>query len=175
MQRVAILGRGGAGKSRAARDLGAVTGLPVVELDPLFWRPDLTPTPAEEWARVQRVLLLEPSWIIDGDLGPYDDLEPRLAAADTVLVLDFGLARCAWRALRRGRESREFWIWLALWRFRSRPVVLQAIRRSAPAAVVRVLRRPRDLARLLDGLASAAAASFPDAGVRADRGRCSGV
>lgn len=34
-----ILGRGGAGKSALARKLGEVTGLPVVELDALFWQP----------------------------------------------------------------------------------------------------------------------------------------
>jgi broad-specificity NMP kinase len=33
MQRVVILGRGGAGKSTFAKKLGATTGLPVVELD----------------------------------------------------------------------------------------------------------------------------------------------
>jgi adenylate kinase family enzyme len=38
MQRVVILGRGGAGKSRLTRQLGEITGLPVVELDKIFWR-----------------------------------------------------------------------------------------------------------------------------------------
>ena len=38
MNKVVILGRGGAGKSTLAVRLGAATGLPVVELDKHFWR-----------------------------------------------------------------------------------------------------------------------------------------
>jgi len=34
-----VLGRGGVGKSALARRLGTLTGLPVVELDTLFWKP----------------------------------------------------------------------------------------------------------------------------------------
>jgi hypothetical protein len=39
MQRVVILGSGGAGKSTFAEKLGRTTGLPVVELDKCFWQP----------------------------------------------------------------------------------------------------------------------------------------
>jgi dephospho-CoA kinase len=45
-RRVVILGRGGAGKSTFAARLGAVTGIPVIELDTVFWRADLTPDTA---------------------------------------------------------------------------------------------------------------------------------
>jgi hypothetical protein len=34
-------------------------------------------------------------WIMDGDLGSHDAPAARLGRADTVLVLDFSLARCA--------------------------------------------------------------------------------
>src|SRR6185312_14717291 len=40
IERVVILGSGGAGKTRLALALGECTGLPVVHLDPLFWRPN---------------------------------------------------------------------------------------------------------------------------------------
>ena len=43
MQRVVILGRGGAGKSTLARRLGELVGLPVIELDKHFWQPGLVP------------------------------------------------------------------------------------------------------------------------------------
>lgn len=36
VERVVVLGRGGAGKSTAAVELGCLTGLPVVELDKHF-------------------------------------------------------------------------------------------------------------------------------------------
>lgn len=53
MQRVVILGRGAAGKSTLARQLGEFTGLPVVELAKLFWRPGLTATQRDEWTTLQ--------------------------------------------------------------------------------------------------------------------------
>ena len=37
-----VVGPGAAGKSTLAACLGEITGLPVIELDKLFWRPDLT-------------------------------------------------------------------------------------------------------------------------------------
>jgi adenylate kinase family enzyme len=109
MQRVAILGRGGAGKSVLARQLGERTRVPVIELDAAFWRPGPVPAPEGEWTAAHQELISGPRWIIDGDLGPYDTgLAARLAAADRVIVLDFGFARCAWRSLRRPAQVRRF-------------------------------------------------------------------
>lgn len=82
-------------------------------------------------------------WVADGDLGPYDDLAARLPAADTVVLLDFSLARCAYRALRRGRERADFWRWVVDYRRRWWPAVLTAARRHAPHAELVVLGRPR--------------------------------
>jgi adenylate kinase family enzyme len=144
--RVVVLGRGGAGKSTVARQLAETTGLPLVELDKVFWRPDLTPTPRAEWIDEQRRLIAEDRWIMDGDLGPYDAPEVRLNEADTVIVLDFSLARCAWRALRRSRERWDFWRWVITYR-RHVPQLMAAV--DASNAAVHVFRSPRALARFL--------------------------
>ncbi len=85
---------------------------------------------------------------MDGDLGQYDVLGPRLVAADTVLVLDFSLVRCIWRAARRSRERADFWWWVLWWRYRSRPALLQAVATYAPTADLRIVRNPRALQRL---------------------------
>ena len=104
MKRVIVVGPGAAGKSTLAARLGEITRLPVIELDTLFWRPGLAPTPREEWAAIQRQLAAQESWIMDGDLGPYDVLDIRLQAADAIVFLDFSPLRCAWRAIRRSPE-----------------------------------------------------------------------
>ena len=39
MRRIMIIGCGGAGKSTLARQLGGITGLPVVHLDQIWWSP----------------------------------------------------------------------------------------------------------------------------------------
>ncbi len=150
MRRVVVLGRGAAGNSTLAARLGAATGIPVVELDALFWRPDLTPTPPAEWAAVQRELVARPAWIADGDLGPYDVLDVRLAAADTVVLLDFPLLRCAWRAVRRSRERSDFWRWVVTYRRRWRPLIRTRIEAVAPTADLHVLRSPRAVRGFLD-------------------------
>jgi adenylate kinase family enzyme len=142
VERVVILGRGAAGKTTAAKELGRITGLPVVELDEHFWSAELRPTPPAAWSRQQHHLAAANCWIMDGDLGPYDVLAPRLKRADTVFVLDFGLVRCAWRAARRSREHRDFWWWLLTWRHRPRRAVLHAIARYAEGADVWVITSP---------------------------------
>jgi adenylate kinase family enzyme len=150
MKRVVILGRGAAGKTVLAARLGQITGLPVVELDKQFWKPGLYATHPAEWARAQSELARREAWIMDGDLGPYDTaLGARLAAADTVIVLDLSLVRCAWRAARRSRENAEFWRWLLSYRRRSLPPTRRAIADHAASADVHVLASPRAVRRFL--------------------------
>ena len=152
MERVVVFGRGGAGKSVLARELGTATGLPVVELDKEFWSADLEPLAPQEWARRLAILAAQPRWIMDGDLGPYDVVEPRLRRADRVVVLDLPLWLCAWRARRRGPERRDFWEWTIRWRRHSRPGLLRAVSELAPQAEVVILRNRRSVRRWLAAL-----------------------
>jgi adenylate kinase family enzyme len=157
VKRVVVLGRGGAGKTVLARRLGEISGLPVVELDALFWQPGLGPAAPGPWAARQRELTERGTWIIDGDLGPYDDaLDVRLRAADTVVVLDFSFVRCAWRTIRRGRERADYWRWV--WTYRRRlPRLMRAIGVHAGNADVHVLRNPGMVRRFTAGLEATAA------------------
>ena len=159
MKRVVILGRGASGKSTLARRLGEITGLPVIELDKVFWQPDLAATPRDQWVVVQEKLVAQDGcfqdgcfkdgWIMDGDLGPYDVAEVRLRAADTIIFLDFSLLRCAWRAVLRSRERANFWRWLMAYRSQSRPALMQAVADYAPTAALRVFRAPGALTRFV--------------------------
>jgi adenylate kinase family enzyme len=155
VQRIVILGRGASGKSALADQLGALTGVPVVHLDDLFWRDGLLPTPPAAWVAMQEQLVRRPAWIADGDLGPYDVLEVRLRAADTVVLLDLSLARCAWRAVRRSRERADFWRWVWTYRRRWRPRILAAVGMFAPGADLHVLRTPRAVRRFLASVGAA--------------------
>jgi hypothetical protein len=149
MERVVVLGRGAAGKSTASVRLGQLTGLPVIELDKLFWLPGLAARSADDWLQAQGELAAAGEWIMDGDLGSYDALAPRLGRADTAVILDVSLVRCAWRAARRSRERADFWWWLLTWRRHSRPTVLEAVARYAPHADLHVLRTLRALRHFL--------------------------
>ncbi|HLH27329.1 MAG TPA: hypothetical protein VKW77_00355 [Acidimicrobiales bacterium] len=156
MERVVVLGPGGAGKSAFARRLGQAAGLPVVELDALFWSPDLVPTPQHRWSELQHQLVQGPRGILDGDLGPYDVVGPRLRAADTVIVLDTPRWRCTVRALRRSRQRADFWRWLWGWRRHAWPIVRAAIAADAGGADVLIVRGQRARRRLLADAAATA-------------------
>jgi adenylate kinase family enzyme len=149
MKRVVIVGPGASGKSTLAVQLGKVTGLTVIELDTVFWQPGLVAPSRDEWVKVQQRLVDLNEWILDGDLGQYDAIEVRLRAADTIIFLDFSLARCAWRAIQRSRERADFWIWLLRYRRESRPRLMEAIAAHAATAAVHVLRNPKAVRRFL--------------------------
>ena len=93
MERVMIIGCGGAGKSTLARKLGKKTGLPVVHLDQIWWGPG-------NWQHMEReafdAVLMEnmekPRWIMDGNYNR--TVELRLEHCDTVIYLDFSRLAC---------------------------------------------------------------------------------
>jgi adenylate kinase family enzyme len=100
MKRVLVIGSAGAGKSTFARKLGEKTGLEVIHLDKLYWKPNWVETTDKvEWRRILAEILKGESWIIDGNYG--NTMEMRLAASDTAILLDFPRYVCIWRALRR--------------------------------------------------------------------------
>ena len=103
----------------------------------------------EEWSARQAALVAGERWILDGDLGPYDVLEPQLRYADTVVLLDYSFPRAAWRAARRSRERTDFWRWLWHYRRRSRPHIRNALAVHAPDAAIHWLSTPRQARQLL--------------------------
>ena len=99
MQRVAVVGSGGAGKTAFATELGRRTGLPVIHLDQIHWKPGWVETPREEWAKVVAKQIAGEQWVIDGNYG--GTFEIRFERADTVVILALSRWRCTSRVLRR--------------------------------------------------------------------------
>jgi adenylate kinase family enzyme len=82
-----ILGCAGAGKSTIARQFTAMTGLPLVHLDQLYWQPGWVEPEPEQWLHsLARALECEAS-ILDGHFG--SSTPARLEAADTVILFNF--------------------------------------------------------------------------------------
>lgn len=92
MKRIMIIGCPGSGKSTFARSLTAKTGLPLYYLDMMYWNPDRTIKPKEEFRAALRETVALPEWIIDGNYG--STLELRMEACDTVIFLDYPLEVC---------------------------------------------------------------------------------
>jgi adenylate kinase family enzyme len=99
MRKVLVIGSSGAGKSTFAARLAERTGLPLVHLDALYWKPGWVQTPRDEWVRTLDELLARDAWILDGNYA--NSLDRRLAACDTVIFLDLPRAVCLWRAVKR--------------------------------------------------------------------------
>lgn len=172
MERVAILGSGGAGKTELARALSEVMGLPIVHLDPLFWRPGWVLAPEEESRPDVEAAVAAGRWILDGNFLGLAAADPRFARADTVIFLDLPRATCIRRALVRlvrGRGRRRpdlpegceerldlaFLRWI--WRYPrdNRPRVLAIVSGLGPGVDVVHLRSPSDVRRYVDTLRSA--------------------
>ena len=142
MQRVAVVGSGGAGKTTFAVACSEATGLPVVHLDKHFWHPGWIESDPEDWRERQADLLIGDEWIADGNYG--NTLDLRLSLADTIIWLDFSRYVCLLGAVRRilfhfgrpvqatGCPERFDWEFLKwVWKFpqESRPKLLSAIDR----------------------------------------------
>lgn len=171
-ERVMLIGSGGAGKSTLARQLGDVTGLPVVHLDAHHWKPGWVPTPNDEWDAKVIELAAGERWIIDGNYGR--TMELRFARADTVVFLDYSRWRCCYRAIKRrvqfagrsrpdmteGCEEKidlEFLKWIWDYRATRRPGILARLDElRADGKRVVVLRSPRETRRFLRRVALAA-------------------
>ena len=98
-RRICIYGRGG--KTLLSRALGDLTGLPVIELDAVFWLPNWIERDSDEMLELVRGRIEESSdgWIIDGN---YSKIRPHiLPMADTVIWLNLPTWSVTLRIIKR--------------------------------------------------------------------------
>ncbi|MBI4312103.1 MAG: DNA topology modulation protein [Chloroflexi bacterium] len=164
MQRVAVVGSAGAGKSTLARQLGDVLGLPVIHLDTVHWQPGWVEPSREEWrATVERIVQGE-RWVIDGNYGGTMGL--RFAAADAIVFLDLPRRLCLWRVVKRRLQFRGkqrpdmapgcpekldlgFLRWIWAYPTASRPEVLRLMEEASHGRRIYRLRSRKEVARFL--------------------------
>ena len=175
-RRISIRGPVGSGKSTLGHTLGQRLGLPVVEMDALYWLPNWQAKPLDQFRTdVQAALDGCPrGWICVGNYRHVQDLV--LARADTVLWLWFPFRVCFWRVFKRtvtrawtkqplweGNPNRESWREsffsrksILLYAITSRQLHVETTLRSLGAtphhAAVIELRSARAVQRLLQGL-----------------------
>jgi adenylate kinase family enzyme len=142
MNRIAIVGCSGGGKSTLARALGAALGLPVVHFDVLFWKPGWTEPDRESFHAAVDAALAGERWVSDGNFPSVADVS--LARADTIVWIDqpipLCLRRALWRALTQFGRTRAdlapgcpekidpaFYHYIATWNRLARPRLQEAI------------------------------------------------
>jgi adenylate kinase family enzyme len=156
-RRVVVVGNSGAGKSRLSTALADRFGLPLVHLDPHYWRPGWVKPSTGEWRQQVAELVARDEWVIDGNYGGTFDL--RLPRADLVVWVDPHRLVCGYQALRRwwtgrnkqrvdlaeGCEEAIDWEFLVyIWNYRRGPAARleQALAEHAPdTPVVRLTSR----------------------------------
>ena len=99
MERIVIIGCGGAGKSTLARRLGEKLNIPVVHLDQLWWKPGWVESSREEFDAKLAVELAKSQWIMDGNFNR--TIPERIARCDTIIYLDFNRIACLLGVLKR--------------------------------------------------------------------------
>ena len=107
MNRIAVIGCSGAGKSMLTRELAARTGIPAFHLDRLYWQPDWKPNPdISSFRESVNGIVAGERWILDG--GFFDSLGPaRFERADVVVLLDLPARVCLYRAVKRWLTYRD--------------------------------------------------------------------
>ena len=167
MRRILVIGSPGAGKSRFSRRLSRSTGIELIHLDRIFWKPGWVESDKREFDERLGELLKRDSWIIDGNYSR--TLAMRLERADAVVMLDMNRWICTWRVLKRGIFYRKgkrtdmadgcdehldisFLKWTWKYPDRSRPGVIEKLRRNSSEKKVFWLRSVRDVSSFFEQL-----------------------
>jgi adenylate kinase family enzyme len=100
VNRIAVIGCCGAGKTELSLALGARLGVPVIHLDQLSRDRGWAQIPNEVFARRQEAALApDGNWIADGNYN--STMLLRLRRADTIVFLDFPTPLCLYRVVAR--------------------------------------------------------------------------
>jgi adenylate kinase family enzyme len=94
MRRVLVMGSSGSGKSTFVRQLSDVTGLPVVSLDALYWKPGWVEPDGVEFGRRVSEAAQKSRWIMDGNYISRGAGELRRQVSDTVIWFDLPRSAC---------------------------------------------------------------------------------
>ncbi|WP_438278757.1 DNA topology modulation protein [Nitrobacter sp.] len=93
MHRILVMGSSGAGKSTFARKLAAITGIPTISLDALYWKPGWMPSEDAEFDARVAAAANAPRWIMDGNYLSHAG-RLRRDLADTAIWLDLPRRTC---------------------------------------------------------------------------------
>jgi adenylate kinase family enzyme len=99
LKRVVVIGTSGSGKTVFACDLAGRLKVRHVELDSVYWGPNWTPTPKEEFRSLASEAVAPGAWVLDGNYGSVRDI--LWARATTLIWLNYPFRVVAWRALSR--------------------------------------------------------------------------
>ena len=99
MKRIVIVGTCGCGKTTLGKQLSQQLGITHTDLDNLYWLPNWTPRPSDEFEQAIIETVKEPSWIISGNQTKLRHL--TWPHADAIIWLDLPKLTLIYRLLKR--------------------------------------------------------------------------
>ena len=104
MNKIAVFGKPGGGKSTLSKELAAATGIEVFPIDLIEYQKTGKRVPQADYSEVHEKLLSSEKWIIDG-LGYLDSFWRRIDAADTLIYVDLPYSVGYWWVTKRLLKS----------------------------------------------------------------------
>lgn len=167
MNKIMVIGCGGAGKSTFSRQLCQILSISVHHLDTLGWQAGWVATPREDFDVKISKLLLADRWIIDGNYGR--TLEIRFKEADTIFFLNMSRSLCLYRIFKRrilnhGKsrpdmkegcpEKLDFQFIQWVWRYKKHksPKILEKLKIFEKEKKVIVFNKPSEVEKFLKKL-----------------------
>lgn len=92
MNKIIVIGCPGSGKSCFSKRLSSLLEIPVYHLDNIWWKPDGSHIPRDEFDGVLHQIFATDEWILDGDYSR--TYQMRMAACDTIVFLDYSKEQC---------------------------------------------------------------------------------
>lgn len=148
IKKIIVIGCLGSGKSTFSKQLNNVTGIPLYNLNMLYWNFDKTVARKDIFKEKLQDIISKEAWIIDGNYG--STMEPRLKACDTVFFLDYPVEVCLdGIKLRKGKvrtdmpwvedvdeEDEELITFVKDYNHISRPIIMKLLNKYAMKNVI---------------------------------------
>lgn len=167
MNRITIIGSGGAGKSTLSVELGQLLGLPVVHLDSLYWTKGWVNRSEDEFERILNEVVTREQWIIDGNYSSTMDV--RFSRAEAIIYLDYPTWICLFRILKRRIQyhgkarpdmvegckekiDMEFIKWILNFRRNKRPSILNKLSNVESDKKIYIFKTPKELKNYIKNL-----------------------
>ena len=99
MERIMVVGTSCAGKTSLARRIALTLDMPHVELDSLYWGPNWSECPTDEFRERVRHHVGGDRWVVDGNYAKARDIV--LSRATDAVWLNYSFPVVFWRALSR--------------------------------------------------------------------------
>ena len=165
MDKIIVIGCGGAGKSTFSRKLSNLLDIPVYHLDKLFWNKGWIETQQKEFNKKIKEVISKDKWIIDGNYIKTIDI--RAKDADTIIFINMPTYICLYRIFKRRFMYRgksrpdmadgcpegidiEFFKWVLSYNKKIRPEILKKLSLYKEKNIV-VLNGRKEVKKFLEG------------------------